>query len=424
MSLPNTSYYQATRNSYPGFAPLSGRTAAHIAIIGGGYAGLNTALGLAERGVRDVALLECEQVGHGASGRNGGFVFAGYSLGEETLLCKLGGPTAKDLYTRSVGAVNLVRDRIKKYGIACDAVDAGVLWVNWFRDPNALRKRQSLLAEKYGVEWEWVAHERLQLQVHSARYSDALWERNALHMHPLNYAVGLAQAAAAKDVRIFERTPAQALMRKGAGWEIRTPDGIMEAENVVLACGGYLAGLDAGIDRSLLPIATYVMATEPLGDRLKSLLDTQAAIYDTRFAFDYYRALPDTRLLWGGRISVRDRHPASVARVLKRDLMRVFPQLHDVKIDYAWSGLMSYARHQMPQIGRHADGLWYAQAFGGHGIAPTTVAGELIAAALAHGDVSWQALQPFGLANAYKPLGYAAAQASYWWHQLRDALRT
>jgi gamma-glutamylputrescine oxidase len=190
----------------------------------------------------------------------------------------------------------------------------------------------------------------------------------------------------------------------------------------VLCCGGYLAGLAPKVDRSVLPIATYVMATAPLGDRLqKAFAGTRAAVYDTRFAFDYYRPLADTRILWGGRISILDRSPAAVARLLRGDLLRVYPQLEGVGIDFAWSGLMSYARHKMPQVGRLEPGLWYAQGFGGHGLATTIAAGETLAAAIAENDPAWRDYAPFGLPWAGKPIGFAAAQLTYSWAQLRDA---
>jgi gamma-glutamylputrescine oxidase len=189
----------------------------------------------------------------------------------------------------------------------------------------------------------------------------------------------------------------------------------------VLACGGYLAGLRRRVDAGVLPIATYVMVTEPLGVRMGDILATGAAVYDTRFAFDYYRPLPDTRLLWGGRISILDRSPASVERLLVRDLHQVFPQLDGVRIDYAWSGLMSYARHQMPQLGELEPGLWLAQAFGGHGVAPTTFAGELLAAAIAEGDTRWREFADYGLVSALKPAGFLGAELSYWWAEARDA---
>lgn len=425
MSQPTVpSYYRATATPYERFAPLHGREEARVAIIGGGFAGLNTALGLAERGERDVVVLESRQVGFGASGRNGGFVFGGYSLGEEALRHQLGAERAKKLFDLTTSAVKRIRGRVKRYAIACDMVDQGIIWANWFRDPNVLRKRQQLLADHYGIHWDWLPEEELRELVRSERYHDGLYERNALHLHPLNYAIGLASAASGQGVRIHEDSDVWRLRRENHRWRISTAAGELDAEHVVLACGGYLAGLRKQIDRAVLPIATYVMVTEPLGDRLDELLQTRAAVYDTRFAFDYYRALPDKRLLWGGRISVRNRSASAVQRMLTRDLLRVFPSLKGVRIDYAWSGWMSYARHQMPQIGSTGDGLWWAQAFGGHGLAPTCAAGELLASAIIEGDDGWKQFADYGLRNTFKPFGFIGAQASYWWHEFNDWFKT
>ena len=415
------SYYRATASAAPTHPPLSGAREAAVCVIGAGFAGLNTALGLAERGQRDVVVLEAETIAHGASGRNGGFVFGGFSRGEDALLAELGPVAARRLYQGTQDAVDLIRGRIARHAIACQATDAGVLWANWFQDPAPLRARQALLAEHFGTQWEWVSREQLAEQVTTRRYSEALFERNALHFNPLDYAHGLARVAGDLGVALHEGSPAIALERAGQGWRVRTPQGEVLARHVVLTCGGYLAGLRREVDAGVLPIATYVMVTEPLGPRLGEVMRTRAAIYDTRFAFDYYRPLPDTRILWGGRISVRDRSPEQVKRLLRRDLLKVYPQLHDARIDYAWSGLMSYARHQMPQIGCVDEGLWLAQAFGGHGVAPTTFAGEVLAAAIAEDDPRWREFSRYGLVSAMKPAGFLGAQLSYWWYQARDA---
>jgi gamma-glutamylputrescine oxidase len=425
MKLPLVqSYYRATATPYQPYAPLQGRQDARVAIVGGGFAGLNAAISLAEHGVRDVVVLEREQVGFGASGRNGGFVFGGYSLGENALREQLGDQRARDVFRLTTEAVQRIRERAARYAIPCDIVDQGVIWANWFRDPDVLRRRQRLLADHYGVHWDWMPQEELRERVRSQRYYDGLYERNALHLHPLNYAIGLAGAATQQGVRLHENTDVWRVRREQGHWLVSTPHGELQAEHVVLACGGYLAGLRKQIDRSVLPIATYVMVTEPLGERLDECLQTRSAVYDTRFAFDYYRPLPDKRLLWGGRISIRNRSPSAVQRVLTRDLLRVFPSLKGVRIDYAWSGLMSYARHQMPQIGSSGDGLWWAQAFGGHGLAPTCVAGELLASAIAEGDAGWKQFADYGLARAYKPFGFLGAQASYWWQEFNDWFKT
>jgi gamma-glutamylputrescine oxidase len=414
-------YYRATANAAPALASLEGVREASVCIVGGGFAGLGTALGLAERGRRDVVLLESRQVAHGASGRNGGFVFAGYSRGEASLLRDLGPERAASLYRGTRDAVELIRGRIDRYRIACDRTEAGVLWANWFRDPDVLRSRQQLLAERFDTHWQWIGHEELRERLVTERYSAALFESSAFHFHPLNYALGIAEAARRQGVAMYEGSPAIGLHRDGAGWRVRTPSGEVRAAQVVLCCGGYLAGLRSGVDAAVLPIATYVMVSEPLGARLREAIRTDAAVYDTRFAFDYYRALPDTRLLWGGRISVRDRSAADVQRLLQDDLRRVYPQLAGIGIAHAWSGLMSYARHEMPQIGQIEPGLWLAQAFGGHGVGPTTHAGEVLASAIAEGDPRWKDFSAYPLASTFKPAGYAAAQLNYWWLQFRDA---
>lgn len=413
-------WYAASARPFEPLPPLDGQHDANVAIVGGGYAGVCLALGLAERGVRDVVLLEREGIGHGASGRNGGFVFGGYSLGERELLEQLGADRARRVYGLTTDAVELIRNRISKYHIECDALDAGVIWANWFRDPTALHARQRLLRERFGIEWEWLPQAQMREVIHSKRYHDGLFERNALHLHPLDYLRGMVRAAQGQGVRFHEHSRVRRIEHDGAGWRVRTDAGEVKAPTVVLACGGYLAHLRREVDRAVLPIATYVMVTEPLGERLHECLHTEAAVYDSRFAFDYYRPLKDSRLLWGGRISIRNRSPQAVKKLLRRDLLRVFPQLEGAKIEYAWSGLMSYARHQMPQLGTRGDGLWWMQAFGGHGTAPTCAAGELLANAIARKDECWREFSRFGLQSAYRPLGYLGAQAQYWWLEAKD----
>ena len=421
MQMASRNYYVDTAGSEPALPALATRTEASVCIVGGGFAGLNTALGLAERGVRDVVLLEADTPAFGASGRNGGFVFGGFSRGESALLRDLGPARAKALYAGTTQAVELIRSRIARHRIECDDTQAGILWANWFRNRDVLRQRQALLADAFGQDWRWMDRDDVRQQLRTTRYHDALYEPQAFHFHPLKYANGLVRLAGDLGVALFAHSPAVSLARTGDGWRVTTPSGSVDAKQVVLACGGYLAGLHRRVDAGVLPIATYVMVTAPLGERLDQAMRTRAAVYDTRFAFDYYRPLPDSRLLWGGRISILDRSPQAVRRLLYRDMLKVFPQLEGVDIEYAWSGLMSYARHEMPQIGQVEPGLWVAQAFGGHGVAPTTLAGEVIAAAIAEGDGRWREFAPYGLVSAVKPAGFLAAQLSYWWAEAQDA---
>ncbi|MGF6755785.1 NAD(P)/FAD-dependent oxidoreductase [Paraburkholderia sp. GAS42] len=414
------SFYEATVTR-PERARLTGRRSAEVCIVGGGLAGLSTALGLVERGMREVVVLEAKQAGFGASGRNGGFVFGGYSLDCADLLKALGPQRARELYTLTTDAVDLMRERIRRYHIDCDATHGGAILANWFDEPARLETQRRLMKASFGVDWEPLSEAQLASRLKTRRYHGGLLEHNAFHFHPLKYVLGVARAAVAAGADIYEQSPVVSLERQGSGFLVKTADGVIEAKHVVMAGGGYARNVYRQVERAVLPIATYVMATEPLGARLKDAIDCTSAIYDTRFAFDYYRALPDTRILWGGRISVLDRQPDAIARLLRHDLLKVYPQLHDVRIDYAWGGLMSYARHKMPQIGQSADGVWYAVGFGGHGMAPTTVSGELLAAAISGERPVPEAFSHFGLTRTFGALGLAAAQLTYTTMQARDA---
>ncbi len=424
-------YYQATLGALESKGPpLDGALECDTCIVGAGFAGLNAALGLVQRQQRDIVMLEATALGSGASGRNGGFVFGGYSL-DENGLYRQAKAQASPLYRRTLDAVQLIASRIEAIGIDCDRVDGGVIWANWFRDPSILQRRQRLLRETYGVQWDYWSAARLREQVDSPRYHDALFEAGAFHFHPLKYLHGLAaHLRSAHAVQIFENSPAISIRRRGESWRVDTPTGSVTCRTLILSCGGYLARLNARVDAAVLPIATYVMCTETCAEQLDAAgLRSHAAIYDTRFAFDYYRRLRDGRLLWGGRISIRDRNPQAVQRLLRKDMLKVFPALHRVRIEYAWSGWMSYARHAMPQLAQVEPNLWVTQAFGGHGIAPTTAMGELLAATIVAQragralPADFLALQNFGLGSTHKPWGLLAAQLQYWWMQGRDWLQ-
>ena len=428
-------YYAASAGPAPERAPPQGRVDARVCVVGAGFAGLATAIGLIERGVPDVVVLEAQAVGHGASGRNGGFVFGGFSLDCAELLRQQGPVRAKAMYDLTRRAVDTLRRRIARHAIDCDAVEGGVLLANWFADDAPLHRRRELMARHFDVHWQALSHDDLRAYTNSARYQGGgLLEPDAFHFHPLKYARGLAAAVERGGGRIFERAPVarieahRATDGAAAGYDVQV-DGahgasaVVHAREVVIAGGGYLRGLAPPLERAMLPIATYVMATEPLGDALAASIPGRAAIYDTRFSFDYYRPLPDTRILWGGRISILDRAPEPIARLLRRDLCKVYPELREVRIEHAWGGLMSYARHAMPQIGRLADGCWHALGFGGHGVGPTTAAGEMIADAIAGGTPIPAGFADYGLDRVWGGAGMLAAQARYNWAEFKDWLR-
>ncbi|MDP9108397.1 MAG: FAD-binding oxidoreductase [Pseudomonadota bacterium] len=419
--LSTETYYRATAGAAT-HRSLNGRVSTRICIIGGGFAGLATALSLMEQGETDVTVLEAERVGHGASGRNGGFVFGGFSLGEADLIATVGIERARQLYELTLDGVATIRRRIATHHIECDANDAGIYLANWFDDGRVLDARQRVM-ESLGVEWHRLTRQQLAQQLQSTRYFGALFEPNAFHFHPLKYAQGVAKAIVNDGAHIYEHSRALQIAPQGDGWRVVTGQGEIHAEQVVICCGGYLERLYPKLATAVLPIATYVMVTTPLGAQTQSAMQTQAAVYDTRFAFDYYRPLPDTRLLWGGRISIRERSASAVARLLHADLCKVYPQLADVGVDYAWSGMMSYGRHQMPQLGRLPEGLWYGMGFGGHGVGPTTLAGEVLARGILGEVASLQRFAPWGLPPVGGAAGLLAAQLTYWYYELRDWLR-
>ncbi|MES2317131.1 MAG: FAD-binding oxidoreductase [Pseudomonadota bacterium] len=415
-------YYRATSTgaSYPA---LAGQHDAAVCIIGGGFAGLSTALALAERGVTDIVLLESETVGFGASGRNGGFVFGGFSLGERAIIDTVGEEVGKKLYHMTLAAVERIRARIHQYGIECEMKEEGVYLANWFDDARILDQQQRFMADKLGVPWQRVSPAQLAEKLESKRYFGALFEPGAFHFHPLKYAQGLARVLADKGVRVHEASRVTQIAPDGKGWRIATGAGVVKAREVVVCCGGYIEKLYPRLGSAVLPIATYVMVTEPLGDRLQGAMRTGAAVYDTRFAFDYYRPLADTRILWGGRISIMERSGADVARLLYGDMLKVYPQLAGTQVDYAWSGMMSYGRHKMAQLGRLPEGIWYGMGFGGHGVAPTTLAGEVLAAAILNEGADLDDFAAWGLPSTGGPAGLLAAQMAYWYYELRDWVR-
>ncbi|MEY8828232.1 NAD(P)/FAD-dependent oxidoreductase [Sedimentitalea sp. XS_ASV28] len=418
------SYYAATASGADAFPPLTESTEVETCIIGGGYAGLSTALGLVERGHKDVVLIDAEGIGFGCSGRNGGFAFGGFSLHEHGLIKAVGKEKARELYGFTTEGIELIRHRIGKYDIDCDAIWDGVLLCNWFKDESILTDHRRFMADSFGVELDYIAPDELRETVKSHRYNGALVEKNAFHFHPLKYALALAAEAAKQGARLYSNTPATQIKADGPIKEVHTPNGTIRAKRIVIACGGYLEGLYKPLARASLPISTYVMVTEPLGARRDDAFTCQHAIYDTRFAFDYYRPLVDGRIMWGGRVATNLTEPKNLRDLLYQDLLKVYPQMEGVKVDYAWQGWMSWSAHKMPQIGEERPGVWYAQAFGGHGVAATNVTGDMLAAAIAENDQRYRKLADrFGLTSTFGPLGKIGAEVTYQYYMMRDRLK-
>ncbi|MBM3531738.1 MAG: FAD-binding oxidoreductase [Alphaproteobacteria bacterium] len=413
------SYYSRTRADDTRRPALDGAIEAETCVIGGGLAGLATALALAEKG-RSVVLIEARRVGWGASGRNGGFVSPGYSLGLDGIERKLGADAARTLYRLSLDAHALVRRRADGAGVRREA---GLLKCHLAEHGDGLATYVAHMNQVYGLRLEHWPRARMAEALATDRYADGAYNPDAFRVHPLDLSRGLARLAEGKRVRIFEGTPATGLGRDLGHRLVFTPNGRVRARHVVLACGGYVGGLDFRVSAATIPVATYVAVTEPLGDRLKQTIRVSTGVSDVRLANDYYRPLLDTRILWGGRISVFHPDAERLKEIIRADMLKVYPQLADVRMEVAWGGWMGYARHKMPCIAELDDGLWHNTCFGGHGLVATTVGGELVASAIMHGDDRWRMLEPFGLAFAGGPVGKIPAQMVYWSLAAGDWLR-
>lgn len=255
----------------------------------------------------------------------------------------------------------------------------------------------------------------------SAKYHQALYDPASFHFHPLNYARSLAKAIEVVGGRIFEQSRVTGCDLDRTEKIVRTSRGEVRARDVVLAGGGYTDDLVPRLRRSILPIATYVLLTEPAPEKLVEAVRTPMAISDNRRAGDYYRLVDDgRRLLWGGRITTRTTEPRRLAGMMQKTMVSTYPQLEGVRVETAWSGLMAYARHLMPLIGQLQPGVWYVFGFGGRGLNTTAIGGRVIAEGILGSSDRYRLYEPFSLTWNGGTFGVAAAQLTYWTYQAMD----
>src|SRR5215831_8677570 len=408
-SVYGPSWYADTRVA----APLRDRVAydldVDVCVVGGGVAGLTVARELARHGW-SVVVLEANAVGSHASGRNAGIVAPGFSERLQRIIERVGFERARALWVLSTAGVDYVRTAIRETRMAGVSPVGGHLSVQRFDSEDRMLAEADLIGDKLGTEVEAWAVDQVRDALKTRAYYQGLHFPSAFHVHPLNYALGLAAAAEAAGARIFEQTRALEVDAAGVRKRITTAGGLVRAAQVVLAGSTDLAPLCPTVSGSILPVAGYVAVTAPLGERLLDAITYSGAVSDTRRAGDYYRIIDSDRLLWGGRIAQPVASPRRVAKLIARDIGNVFPQLGEVDITHAWSGVMGYAVHKMPQVGEVSPGLWVATAFGGHGLNTSAMAGELVAAAIADGDDRWRLFGSYDLVHAGGHIGRTAVQ--------------
>lgn len=376
------SYYAATAVRVRDDAPLEGQVHADVCVIGGGFTGLSAALNLAERGL-DVVLLEAERIGFGASGRCGGLIGSGQRIEVLDAEKQFGLERSRLLWDFAEEAKADIRERVEQHNIACDLQRGQLLGVHKKRYLGHAREMADALAERYDYPFcAALSAEEAQQRVATTDFLEGLYDSEALVLHPLNYSLGLARAAAERGVRIYENSRVLKYSQTDPAI-VETDKGAVKARFVVLACNGYLGKLEPRMAGKMMPINNFMIATEALdAARAKALINGRFGVHDTRFVVDYFRLSEDNRLLFGGGENYRAGFPRDIAKFVRPYMLKLFPQLQDVAIDYAWGGTLAVTVNRLPHIGRLEPNVFFGQGYSGHGISTATFAGKVIAEAV------------------------------------------
>lgn len=374
------SYYAATANEITDYPVLRSRESADVCVVGAGYTGVTTALTLAERGY-SVVLVEANRVGWGASGRNGGQIISGMS-GLQKIHRKLGdavSPLIDDLASRGN---TIIRERVARYGIQCDLKDGFVEVARRPRQVRGLEESARARDDQGRSDYElWDRDRTREMLGTDAFYGGFLCRRDG-HLHPLNLCLGEARAARELGVRIFEHSPVIAIDH-GARPRVRTAAGSVDADSVVLAGNAYGRLEPRHLSNLVFPAGSYIIATEPLSEEVaRSINRLDAAVCDVNAVVDYYRLSADRRLLYGGACNYSGRDPKDIASYILPRMLKVYPQLEGVRIDYQWGGKIGIVLRRIPVVGRIHGNVYYCQGYSGFGVCPTHVMGEVMADAV------------------------------------------
>ncbi|MDJ1017400.1 MAG: FAD-binding oxidoreductase [Paracoccaceae bacterium] len=413
------SYYAATANIPPERPPLDGDTKADVAIVGAGYTGLSTALHLAEKGIKAV-VIDAHRAGFGASGRNGGQVGTGFNRDQFWIEKRVGKEDARKLWDLTVEAKALTRELVARH--APDAgYKPGVFHGAWDRSSvEEWRRLATHLAKTYDYPSEMVEGEAVDEIVKSDFYTGGVMDWDAGHLHPLRYVLGLARAAEAAGATIHERTEATGLESNS----LVTKSGTITADHIVLAGNGYMPDLTGEVSSRVMPINSFIAATEPLGDRAAEILPKDVAVADDRFVVNYFRLSEDKRLLFGGRENYSLGFPTDILSALRARMERLFPQLKGVRVDYHWGGTLGITTHRVPMIRRIGPATLVAAGFSGQGVALTGLAGKILAEAIS-GDAARLDLMSRLPVPAFPGGKHARAPLltlAMTWYSLRDRL--
>ena len=376
------SWYAASANLQLDFPALQGETSADVCIIGGGYTGLSTAIHLRKQGY-SVALLEANKVGWGASGRNGGHVGTGQRADQETLEDLVGLEHAKALWQLGLEAVDTVCELIAETAIDCELKTGNLHVASKASEQAGLMEEAEHLSKIYGYEQiRYVDSAELKEMTSGQGFHGGTLDMGARHLHPLNYALGLAKAADALGADLYEGSRVQSYT-EGQGVTVNTDRGTVKSKYLVLACNGYLDKLEPRTAGRIMPINNYMLATEPLPEELaRRLIRDDTSMSDSLFVIDYWKLSADNRMLFGGGESYTRKFPADIGSFVRKYMLRIYPELAETKIEYGWGGTLAITMNRMPDFGSLSPQVFYAHGYSGHGVPIATLAGKLLAEAI------------------------------------------